>query len=193
MNGTCGDCHHSWGDAPLDGSVRIEGVPERFEPEHEYTITVTLERGTGPSPYTSYSYAFELRVTAGALSPQDTATTASRGPLEVASAAVGGTTSWVVVWTAPGTGREVNFAAGAVVGDGDGTYAGDIPYAAFAKSYGPLDVPAEDAAGPVPGTVAVLLAVVTVLIIVGYLLAFPRRERAVAPTDDDEAPGDGPG
>jgi hypothetical protein len=191
-NGTCGDCHHSWGDAPLDGSVRIGGVPERFEPEHAYTLTVTLERGTGPSPYTSLSYAFELRATAGALAPQDAATTASRGPLEVASTTISEVTEWVVVWTAPEAGREVDFAAGAVVGDGDGTCAGDIPYAAYVKSYGPLDVPAEDARGAVPGTVALLLATVAVLVIVGYLLAFPRRERAVVATFEDDVPAEGP-
>jgi len=188
-NGTCLDCHDDWGSAPRDGGLRIEGVPERFEAGHSYSLVVVLERGTGPWPFTALAYAFELRVSGGALAPVDIATTASRGPLEVASATVSDVTRWEVVWTAPGGYEDARFYAGAVVGDGDGTDAGDIPYMAWARSWAPLDVPDEEGPGPVPGTAAILLAVVAAIIVVGYLLAFPRTP---PPRPELEDEGEGP-
>lgn len=186
-NGTCLDCHDEWGSAPRDGGLRIEGVPEHFEAGHAYTLVLSLERGTGPQPFWGIGYAFELRVSGGELVPVDVRTTASRGPLEVASTTVSNVTRWEVVWTAPGGYEDARFYAGAVVGDGDGTDAGDIPYMAWGRSWAPLDVPDEEGPGPVPGTAAVLLAVVTVIIIVGYLLSFPRRPPPRVEMDDEGA------
>jgi len=185
-NGTCFDCHQDWGAAPRDGGLAIEGVPETFEPGHHYNLRVALTRGTGPQPFYAFVYAFELRATGGDLTPLDPQTTVARGPLEVASTVVSNATEWRLVWTAPATDEDVRFFAGAVVGDGDGTAAGDIPYMAWARAYGPLDVPPEDAPGPVTGMVAALLATVLVVAIVGILLAFP-RERPARPREDDEA------
>jgi len=190
-NGTCFDCHQDWGAAPRDGGLTIEGVPETFEPGHEYDLRVTLIRGTGPQPFYAFTYAFELRATGGSMTPLDAQTTVARGPLEVASTVVSNVTEWRLLWTAPATDEDVRFFAGAVVGDGDGTSKGDIPYMAWARAYGPLDVPAEDAPGPMAGIAAALLAIVAVVIVVGYLLAFP-RDRPVLPRDDvDEEAGDG--
>lgn len=185
-NGTCFDCHQDWGTAPRDGGLTIEGVPETFEPGHGYNLRIALARGTGPQPFYAFTYAFELRATGGNLTPLDAQTTVGRGPLEVASRVVSNATEWRLLWTAPATDEDVRFFAGAVVGDGDGTAKGDIPYMAWARAYGPLDVPPEDAPGPVAGIVAALLATVAVVMVVGYLLAFP-RERPVPPRDDDEA------
>ncbi len=191
-NGTCLDCHDDWGTAPRDGSLRIDGVPERFEAGHDYTIAVVLERGTGPWPYTALVYAFELRASGGSLLPVDVRTTASRGPLEVASTTVSDVTRWEVVWTAPGGYEDARFYAAAVVGDGDGSDAGDMPYMAWARSYAPLDVPLEEGPGPVPGTASILLAVVVVIIVVGYLLSFPRKPPPrVELEDEGKGPGEG--
>ena len=184
-NGTCFDCHQDWGSAPRDGGLTIEGVPETFEPGHGYNLRVALARGTGPQPFYAFSYAFELRATGGNLTPLDPYTTVARGPLEVASRAVSNATGWRLVWTAPATDEDVRFFAGAVVGDGNGTAKGDIPYWAEARAYGPLDVPPEDAPGPVAGIAVALLAIVLVVMVVGYLLAFP-RDRPEPPRDDDE-------
>jgi len=185
-NGTCFDCHQDWGAAPRDGGLAIEGVPGTFEPGHHYNLRVALARGTGPQPFYALAYAFELRATGGDLTPLDPQTTVARGPLEVASTVVSNATEWRLLWTAPATDEDVRFFAGAVVGDGDGTAAGDLPYMAWARAYGPLDVPPEDAPGPVTGMAAALLAVVLVVAIVGILLAFP-RERPARPREDDEA------
>lgn len=184
-NGTCFDCHQDWGAAPRDGGLVIEGVPETFEPGHEYGLRISLARGTGPQPFYALTYAFELRATGGNITPLDPYTTVARGPLEVASRAVTNVTEWRLLWTSPATDEDVRFFAGAVVGDGDGTAKGDIPYMAWARAYGPLDVPPEDAPRPVMGMAAALLAVVLVVTVVGYLLAFP-RERPEPPRDDDE-------
>jgi hypothetical protein len=191
-NGTCFDCHQDWGAAPRDGGLAIEGVPETFEPGHEYDLRIALARGTGPQPFYAFAYAFELRTTGGNLTPLDPQTTVGRGPLEVASTLVSNATEWRLVWTAPATDEDVRFFAGAVVGDGDGTAAGDIPYMAWARAYGPLDVPPEDAPVPVVGMAAALLATVLVVAVVGYLLAFP-RERPEPPRDDDEEGAEGMG
>ena len=191
-NGTCFDCHQEWGAAPRDGALAIEGVPETFEPGHEYNLRVTLIRGTGPQPFFAFAYAFELRATGGSIAPLDPRTTVARGPLEVASTVVSNVTEWPLVWTAPATDEDVRFFAGAVVGDGDGTAKGDIPYWAEARAYGPLDVPPEDEPGPVAGMAAAILAAVLVVLVVGYLLAFP-RERPEPPRDDDEEGTEGMG
>jgi hypothetical protein len=193
-NGTCLDCHDEWGSAPRDGGLSIEGVPEHFEAGHDYTLVIVLERGTGPWPFTALAYAFELRASGGELAPVDVRTTASRGLLEVASTAVSNVTRWEVVWTAPGGYEDARFYAGAVVGDGDGTDAGDIPYMAWERSWAPLDVPDEEGPGLVPGTAAVLLAAVGAIIVVGYLLSFPRKPppRVEIEEDGDEGSWEGP-
>jgi len=188
-NGTCFDCHQDWGTAPRDGGLTIEGVPETFEPGHGYDLRISLARGTGPQPFYAFTYAFELRATGGDITPLDPYTTVARGPLEVASRAISNVTEWRLVWTAPATDEDVRFFAGAVVGDGDGTDGGDIPYWAEARAYGPLDVPPEDAPGPVMGMLAALLAIVLVVMVVGYLLAFPREGPAPPRDDDDEGEG----
>ncbi len=183
----CRDCHTPPDTAP-DGALTIDGVPETFEPRQGYTITVTIARGSGPSPIYGFGYAFQLNVTEGTLELVDAGTTMANGPQEVQSRGVLEVTEWTLVWTAPETDDDVDFFCEAVVGDGDGSHSGDIPYRATAKAYGPLDVSPEDPLGPYEGRWAILGIVAVAILVVGYLVITVgmREPRDAVEEEEDE-------
>jgi hypothetical protein len=184
--GHCRDCHTPPDSTP-DGALTIDGVPETFEPRHKYTITVTIARGSGPWPFYGFGYAFQLNVSGGSLEIVDAGITMANGPREVQSRGVLEVTEWTLVWTAPETDDDVSFFCEAVVGDGDGSQSGDIPYRATGKAYGPLDVSPEDPAGPYEGRWAIIGIVAVAFLVVGYLIIIVKmREPGEAIEEEEE-------
>lgn len=159
--------------------MTIEGVPESYEPGKEYNVRVELERGTGPRPHYAILHAFQLGVKGGSLQILNSSFVIIDGA-EIASRGASEVTSWTAVWTAPDHGDAYLYAE-AVVGDGDGTEEGDVRLEARAKSYGPLDVPPDEEAGPFWArgwfvTIALLLAVLVAALLLTTHIRPPPRE-----------------
>jgi hypothetical protein len=140
---TCLTCHT--GDAlnAFGGSVRVEGLPDRYEPGTAYPLTVILR-----ADETSIA-GFQLAARfgggrdggrpAGILQPMGervAVTAGDRGQPYAHQTEVGAAVpdpsgaSWTLEWLAPTTGGEVIFHVAANSGNGDNSPLGDLIYAA---------------------------------------------------------------
>jgi hypothetical protein len=182
LTDSCQRCHVNGTSSGEAGAfLTLVGVPERYEPGHEYLILVELERGDGPRPHFDILHSFQLGVTAGSL-------TSANGTLvvidvrEVGSRYATDATLWSVGWTAPLDGDVAFFAEG-VVADGDGTEEGDVCLEAWAKSWGPLDVPPEEEVGPYGGRAQFVLLAGLVAVLAGAVLLLTHRKPPLKPED----------
>ncbi len=124
---TCRACHQ---DEPLNdpgGSLRIEGLPQRYEPGRAYTLTVVLHRsGMGRAGFqlsTRVATGADAGAQAGALEASDARASVVVGPLpkavqyaeqtRVGCSVTGPETRWVLRWHSP---------ASATGGRGGGEY-----------------------------------------------------------------------
>ncbi len=185
IDGSCRSCHtpnDDYNGVSVGASITIEGIPGTFVPGREYTITVVIERGLGPQPSFDILHAFQLGVTNGTLDIAN-ASCIQVGEREVGSQGASDTDRWSVKWTAPFSYENVAFTAEGVVGNGDGTEAGDVRLSTTTISFAPLDVPPDESLDPWPYWWAAILTVVAVTGIVGYVIVNTHRPPPLGPQD----------
>jgi hypothetical protein len=185
IDGSCRSCHtpnDDYNGVSVGASITIEGIPGTFVHGHEYTITVVIERGLGPQPSYDILHAFQLGVTNGTLGIAN-ATCIQIGEREVGSQGASEVDRWSVKWTAPFSYENVAFMAEGVVGNGDGTEAGDVRLSTTITSFAPLNVPPDESLDPWPYWWAAILTVVAVTGIAGYVIVVTHRPPPLGPED----------
>lgn len=139
---TCLNCHTGEPLNAYGGSVKVEGLPDRFEPGRAYPLTVVLSaEGTvlaGFQLTARYADGRRAGDAAGELSPLDdgvTVTTGETGQPYLHQTQAGSIpesdagTSWTVEWRAPGDGGAVVFNVAANSANGDQSPLLDLVYA----------------------------------------------------------------
>ncbi len=185
IDGSCRSCHtpnDDYNGVSVGASITIEGIPGTFVHGRKYTITVVIERGLGPQPSFDILHAFQLGVTNGTLAIAN-ASCIQVGEREVGSQGASEVDRWSVKWTAPFSYENVAFTAEGVVGNGDGTEAGDVRLSTKTISFAPLDVPPDESLDPWPYWWAAILTVVAVTGIVGYVIINTHRPPPLGPED----------
>jgi hypothetical protein len=149
--GTCVDCHDTFEHVNVGpGSVRINGVPETYQPGQSYTLSITIQ---DPS---RQRWGFQMTaidkdgLRAGTLSPVGGDTKIAMGGTGVLNRqyithTLNGTFpgtplghTWQVQWTAPNTDiGTVRFYVAGNAANGDGTNQGDYIYTNSALSESP--------------------------------------------------------
>lgn len=138
--GTCAFCHIGNDVNAYDGYVRLEGLPEAYEPGREYVLTVELSA----AETTVAGFQLSARVSegpgrgddAGALTPVDgrTMVSDSLGVSYLHQSEAGSVTHdpdgalWSFAWSAPTTARPVAIHVAANSGNGDESPLGDLVY-----------------------------------------------------------------
>ena len=136
---TCLACHVGEEPEAPGGSLRIEGLPERFVPGARYRVAVVVERAglarAGFQLAVRYLDGDSAGIGAGAIRVLDSraqivADTVRRVPYiehtRLGSAATGGRTRWEFEWIAPGTARDVVVHAASVAANDDDSNLGDV-------------------------------------------------------------------
>jgi hypothetical protein len=138
--GTCAFCHIGNDVNAYDGYVRLEGLPETYEPGRAYVLTVELSAEetsvAGFELAARFADGSERGADAGSLAPVDarTALSDSLGVSYVHQSEAGWTTDdpngsrWTIQWSAPESGDPVAIHVAANSGNGDDSPLGDLIY-----------------------------------------------------------------
>lgn len=137
---TCATCHIGSDLNAYGGRVRLEGLPDTYEPGREYVLTVDLaaEETTVAGFELAARFAEGSRrgENAGELQPVDGRTAASDSlgvrylhqTPEGSQTRDSGGSSWSVAWSAPASGGPVALHLAANSGNGDNSPLGDLVY-----------------------------------------------------------------
>jgi hypothetical protein len=138
--GTCAFCHIGNDVNAYDGYVRLEGLPETYEPGRAYVLTVELSAEetsvAGFELAARYADGSGRGADAGSVAPVDTRTAVSDslGVSYIHQSEEGWTTDdpngsrWAVQWSAPESGDPVAIHVAANSGNGDDSPLGDLIY-----------------------------------------------------------------
>jgi len=139
---TCQQCHE--GDAlnVPGGTLRLEGLPGRYQPGREYQFTVVLRRAGMQRAGFEAALRLPDGSQAGTLVAADTGRTrvqrdSSRGVqyahhLRPGTAVAGDSARWTLRWTAPTSREGVQIHVAALAANDDNSPLGDFVYAAAA-------------------------------------------------------------
>lgn len=108
---TCAQCHYDIEQPDPTGTLRVEGIPDRWAPKEHYLLTIILQRPDMGRGGFQLAIRFANGEQAGTLSPIDnrTATEHSNGIIYVYQTALGAElqtrneNTWRVTWEAPQT------------------------------------------------------------------------------------------
>lgn len=135
----CTACHLGNEVNSFDGTLTVDGLPERFVPGDSYRLTITLqaeETAAAGFQLAVLAAAGEAAVSVGRLEPVDERTLvrdsvgvqyAHHSPSGIATTAPDEAT-WSVEWTAPHHAETIVMAAAANSGNGDESPLGDLVY-----------------------------------------------------------------
>lgn len=146
---SCHACHFSEEVNASGGTLKIEGVPDRYVAGERYPIIVSLTRPGMAMAGFQLSARFtddgrqagELGVPDG---EQDRVGVGEGSEIQYAFQRIGGSrpaesgrTEWPIVWVAPESGGSVSFHAAANAANGDDSAEGDFVYTSDATSLSP--------------------------------------------------------
>ena len=119
------NCHNSVADSSV--AANIEGFPEEYNASETYELTISFDGGPS-QPGNINLGGFNLWASEGVFTPTDGLTSLWAGSVnEVVHTEAGNDyTSWVVDWTAPESGKEVDFILHVNSVNGDGLQTGQL-------------------------------------------------------------------
>lgn len=155
---TCQTCHFDRETNAGPGKLRIDGIPQTFEPGREYTLAIELRSPDLRAAGFQIAARFQDGTQAGTLAPapgdEGRVDSTVQNHILFAHHSLAGTepheddvVRWTLVWTAPTRTGTVLFHAAANAANGDDSPLGDLIYADSAASSGTRPGAVGEAAG----------------------------------------------